>query len=366
MPDLNKAYTWAIETCNANNVGYSQPYRNQQTVNGITYYDCSSFIWYSLIAGGWDCVSANGGSTWPFVTWTMPGVLQTLGFTHYNSADVMWLPGDILLSSGHTEMCYSGEQAQGVCMGAHTNNAPLSGQVSIGSSSGDTGYISTPSRFPDLWRYGDGGATGYGLSIYVVSAIAGNWWQESGINPGIYESLNVVDLKDNNVYGGYGLGQWTNAPQFGTYRRTALANWLDDNGYAYDSPVGQFEFLIEEDVWYSEGPAAMYANLHDFLYSSSTDLYELTGAFLRGWEGIYSADRHQARYEYAQRAYDFILGHAQDSSINSWYNGNFYCTNDQILNNAVMLYRMVSAGGGGGGTEGSVIKGLPLYMYLFL
>ena len=54
MPDINKAYSWAIETCNAPNVGYSNDYRNQQTVGGITYYDCSSFINYALLAGGFE------------------------------------------------------------------------------------------------------------------------------------------------------------------------------------------------------------------------------------------------------------------------------------------------------------------------
>ena len=54
MPDINRSYSWAINTCNADNVGYSQSYRNQKTVNGITYYDCSSFIWYALKAGNFD------------------------------------------------------------------------------------------------------------------------------------------------------------------------------------------------------------------------------------------------------------------------------------------------------------------------
>ena len=51
MPDINRAYSWMIETCNAPRVGYSQAYRNQQTVGGITYYDCSSSINYALLAG---------------------------------------------------------------------------------------------------------------------------------------------------------------------------------------------------------------------------------------------------------------------------------------------------------------------------
>lgn len=36
MPAIQAAYNWAIETCAKDNVGYSQTYRNQQTVNGIT------------------------------------------------------------------------------------------------------------------------------------------------------------------------------------------------------------------------------------------------------------------------------------------------------------------------------------------
>ena len=39
MANIQTAYEWAIEKCNAPNIGYSQAYRNQRTVNGITYYD---------------------------------------------------------------------------------------------------------------------------------------------------------------------------------------------------------------------------------------------------------------------------------------------------------------------------------------
>ena len=34
MPDINRAYPWAIEMCNVPNVGFSQSYRNAQTVGG--------------------------------------------------------------------------------------------------------------------------------------------------------------------------------------------------------------------------------------------------------------------------------------------------------------------------------------------
>ena len=347
MPDINKAYSWAIQTCNAPNIGYSQPYRNQQTVNGITYYDCSSFIWYALIAGGFDCVGANGGVTWPFVTGTMPGVLQALGFTHYNSADVEWLPGDILVSSSHTEMCYSGGQAQGVCMGAHTSSAPLENQVSIGSSSGNTGYVSTPSRFPDLWRYGDGGATGYGYSVYVVSALCGNSWRESTINPGRHQVGGSA----------FGMFQWDGD------RKEALYQWLEDNNYAVDSAEGQMTYLVVEDDWIKN--YGDYETLQDFLNSSSTDIPELTTAFCKNWERP-SIEDLDNRIKWAEQCYEYISEHANDTSITTWYVSSEALTEEQILNNAVLMYRFYSAGGGGGGTQKEIKKQMPLFMYLFL
>lgn len=359
MPDINKAYTWGIQTCNAPNIGYSQAYRNQQTVGGVTYYDCSSFINYALLAGGFSTPSYAPSHN-AFTTYTMGAELLRLGFIEVDPGGE-YLPGDIGVSSSHTEMCYKGGQGKGVFMGAHTSNAPLQGQVSIGSSSGNTNYERS---FPHIYRYGEGGATGgYGYSLYVISAICGNWWQESGINPGIYESLKVVPLKDDSVYGGYGLGQWTNAPQYRTYRRTALANWLDDNGYSYDSGDGQLNFFIEEDIWLKKEHSDQFNNLTEFLNSTSTDLKELTYAFLAGWEGIFN-NTADLRVEHANRCYEFIQSHANDSSINSWYVGNEYLSEDKKLNNAVMVYRFLSAGGGGGGTEAKKKHHMPVWMML--
>ena len=105
--NINSAYAWAISTCNDPNVGYSQAYRNQQTVNGITYYDCSSFIWYALKAGGFPV-----GDGWPFVTQNMGSVLISLGFKEVpNSGE--YKAGDIGVNpETHTEMCYQGGQGK--------------------------------------------------------------------------------------------------------------------------------------------------------------------------------------------------------------------------------------------------------------
>lgn len=358
MPDINKAYSWAINTCNAPNVGYSQTYRNQRKVNGITYYDCSSFINYALLAGGFETPSYAPNSN-AFTTYSEATELLRLGFTEVDATGE-YLAGDIGLSSGHTEMCYRGGSGKGVFMGAHTDNATLANQVSIGSSGGNPDYERS---FPRLFRYGNGGVTGYGYSLYVISAICGNWWQESGINPGIFESLKVVPMKDNNIYGGYGLGQWTNAPQYKTYRRTALANWLDENGFSYDSGEGQLKFFIAEDVWLKKEHSEQFDSLTDFLSSTSTDIQELTYAFLAGWEGIFN-NTANLRVEHARRCYEFIQEHANDSSINSWYVGNEYLSDDKKLNNAVMVYRFLSAGGGGGGTPSKRKKKMPIWMWI--
>ena len=91
MPDINKSYTWAIQTCNSNNIGYSQTYRNQQTVNVITYYDCSSFINYALVAGGFDTPSYAPNHN-AFTTYTMPAELARLGFVEVDATGARILP----------------------------------------------------------------------------------------------------------------------------------------------------------------------------------------------------------------------------------------------------------------------------------
>lgn len=345
MPDLNKAYQWAINTCNSPTVGYSQPYRNQRTVGGITYYDCSSFINYALVAGGW-VTPQYAPNNWPFVTGDMYSVLPALGFVPVPAGGQI-LPGDIGLSSGHTEMCYAGGTGRAVFMGAHgRNNIALVNQVSIGSSDGNP----TATRsFPNIYRYGSGGAQGYGIALPVISAICGNAWKESQINPG---------LEEYGGGGGYGLFQWTNTT--GSPRRTNFENWCVQNGFTFDDPNGQVQYLIVENFWQ---PNARYPfqTLTDFLNSQSTDIEMLTRAWEDCWE--ISADSEAQilqRIAWANQCYSYITIHAQDSSIFEWYISNQYITEQQTLNNAVMLYRILSTGGGGGslGKE----KKMPVWM----
>lgn len=164
---IQMAYQWAIDTCNAPNVGYSQDYRDQQWHDGAIRYDCSSFIWYALLAGGYPLEESYG--TWPFTTYTMGRVLENIGFAHADSSMVEWLPGDIVVfkgdpaqGTGHTEMVYDGYRT----MGAHNSHLPLEDQVSINT------YDSSPSTYPDLYRSPEGpippGPYGRRLPVWLI------------------------------------------------------------------------------------------------------------------------------------------------------------------------------------------------------
>ena len=352
MPDLNKAYQWAIQTCNSPVVGYwtNSDNRNQRTVNGITYYDCSSFINYALIAGGWSTPSYAPSHN-AFTTGTMPAELRRLGWTQVNASGQI-LPGDIGLSSSHTEMCYQGGVGTAIFMGAHYgrdgnkgSNIPLQYQVSIGNSSGDATY---KKGFPQIWRYGAGGATGYGVSLPVISAICGNAWRESHVNPAFAQ-----------VGGGaYGIFQWDGS------RRTAFETWCTQNGFSLTDGNAQLQYLIVEDFW-SSARAHEYGypfnTLTEFLQSTSTDIAYLTEVWCRCWE-IAGVEAMDERVQFANDAQLYIMAHAQDTSIIEWIYGQRYLTTEEALHNSVFIYRFLSAGGGGGGTVGEADKGMPLWM----
>lgn len=341
MADIDKAYSWAISTCNAPNVGYSQAYRNQRTINGITYYDCSSFINYALLAGGF-VTPQYAPKNNAFTTYIEPNVLFELGFKEVDAKGVI-LPGDIGLIPGHTEMCYKGGIGRGVFMGAHTDNAPLAYQVSIGSTTGNENYTSSWNR---IFRYGQGGAESYGYSIYVVCALAGNAWRESHINPTLYQQNGSA----------FGMFQWD-----GT-RRDALLTWLDEHGYEKDDPIGQMEYLVYEGDWI--GTYAGISSLDEFLNSQSTDITSLTEAFCNCWERP-GLPAMQERIDFALDAYDYIIQHAQDTSISQWETlPMYYLSRGQALKNAVLMYRYYSNGGGGGGTPGRKRKHIPVWMLI--
>lgn len=174
------------------------------------------------------------------------------------------------------------------------------------------------------------------VSLYVISAICGNFWQESTINPGLFEGRKVVDIFDPTVYGGYGLGQWTNSTTYDVYRRTELGEWLVAHNFALDSGQGQLEFLLTEDIWYDKGVAAEYGSLEDYLRSDSTDIDLLVEQYMLGWEGIRDLSL-PTRKEAAHTVYSYIQDHINDPR-GEWIANNTYLSEADRLHNALLVY----------------------------
>lgn len=309
MVSIQAAYEWAIDTCNAPNVGYSQQYRDQRTVNGVTYYDCSSFIWYALMAGGFDVVGANGGSTWPFTTGTMATGLKLLGFVKHKTTQP-WVNGDILIRTGHTEMAFSNNRT----MGAHTANAALPDQVSINANP------SKASDWLELWRYETGATTEWikgnrwlgqgemqnnarlvfsyllnkGWSVNAIAGLLGNMQVESTINPGIWQNLNP------NPKLGWGLVQWTPSTNF--------TDWAAANGYDNDDGNAQLLWIDTETVPFGQWIETSKYPVSFDEFKVSTDTPEnLAYVFLYNFER--PGDLNQPlRQQYARYWYDWWDG----------------------------------------------------------
>lgn len=309
MPNINTAYRWAINTCNNPKVGYSQSYRAQQTVNGITYYDCSSFIWYALKAGGFEL------SGYPFTTANMTAKLEELGFTRL-STTVDWFPGDILhvrnSSHQHTEMVSSGRRT----MGAHTGKKPLADQVSIND------YDTPLDYYTSLWRYAGGASIDYdwikgnrylnesemqnnayiffsimsarGWTLNAIAGTLGNIEQESTVNPGLWQNLTVA------TGNGFGLVQWTPS--------TNYTNWANSHGYAVDDGNYQCQWLDENTVssgqWIS---TATYPMSFDEYKTSDLLPETLASVFLKNFERA-GVEVEETRKTNARKWYDYLLG----------------------------------------------------------
>lgn len=308
MPNITLAYQWAVRICNAENVGYSQAYRNGQTVNGVTYYDCSSFIYFALIAGGFPL----DPNTNAFTTYTMGATLIKLGFKVVPIGSA-WKAGDVLLRSGHTEMVYAGRRT----MGAHSDDRALQDQVSINT------YEASVSSWTTCYRYG-GGATANldwvkgnrylseeemqnnacivysdllsrGWSLNAIAGILGNMESESNINPALWQSLDY-----GNMQGGYGLVQWTPASNYIT--------WATYKGYDITDGNKQIQWIDEETTNAGQWIATSLYNFSFETFKTSNEEPEyLASAFLKNFERA-GVEVEEKRRTQARKWYDFLLG----------------------------------------------------------
>lgn len=165
-------------------------------------------------------------------------------------------------------------------------------------------------------------------NLYVIAAICGNFYQESTVNPGIWENLTINAP-------GYGLGQWTDNPPI-VERRTALFNWLTANGYSHDSGEGQLKFLVYENVWIpSTFTPSAYNTLTDYFNSTSTNLSDLVYEFMWHWEGIDDGS-FSTRYSYAQDVYNLFIH--DNGQRDPWYTGNRYLARDsESMANSLLI-----------------------------
>lgn len=167
--DLQGFINWCIAKCNEANIGYSQQYREEQTVGGITYYDCSSFIWYGLAHNDFN-IDATGHPTYAFNTTAMPTDLPKMGWVQINPENGL-KQGDIGVSATHTEVVYEAGTQEGYArfMGAHSANLPLADQVSINS------YETPISDFTTYWRFGGSPGPGPGPGPGTAAARRRLW-----------------------------------------------------------------------------------------------------------------------------------------------------------------------------------------------
>lgn len=158
---------------------------------------------------------------------------------------------------------------------------------------------------------GEGG--GYAVSDYVLSAIAGVWNLESGLNPTLWETTpDFGSWTDYNV--GYGLGQWTNTRgvDWDSPALINLKNWCSANGYNVQSsppiiePNGELAyFLYNTSQWAGNSPympQQFYGStFEEFLSTNVTDLTTLVTAFFVGWESVGAFDPTDSTYRVDDR-----------------------------------------------------------------
>lgn len=185
------------------------------------------------------------------------------------------------------------------------------------------------------------------ISAYAICAAAGCFYWESGVNPGIWESLIVPPDTFYHVYeydgiGGYGFGQFTNVPYPGgvSWRCRDYYLWCVANGYQPDDGDAQLYYIREvERVWMTGNPSRNnFQTQEDFWNTTSTNLDDLVYDWLSQWEGV-PGDHLSERQAMARTFLDYATAHqGDDPSQYQWIAGNFYTTQAQMLNNLMCMF----------------------------
>lgn len=314
MGAVASAVAWALAIANDDSHGYDQNSRWSPD------YDCSSFVITAYQQAGVP-VKTNGAT----YTGNMVKVFKKCGFMDVTSQVNLstgegLIAGDVCWKSGHTEMC----SRAGYLVGAHINEL---GQIVGGQSGDQTGkeiyertYYSgwtTVLRYPESDRVDKSQVTtsnayiseaqrqinaryiyqyftSKGWTLNAIAGMLGNMQRESGINSGVWQSLN-----EGNLSGGLGLVQWTPA--------TNLIDWATSHGYSdYTDIDCQLAKIMDE---FTNG--GQYYKTDDFPltfyeFSRSKESPEyLASAFLHNYERAGTAAELE-RQQNARYWYDYL------------------------------------------------------------
>ena len=220
------------------------------------------------------------------------------------------------------------------------------------------------------------------ISAYPIAAAAGCFKRESGVNPGIWESLVVPSDTFYHIYqydniGGYGFGQFTNVEDPVTHvvswRCRDYYLWCTQNGHATGDGNAQLEYIINvERVWMTDNPSRLgFRTQAEFWNTTSTDLDNLVYDWLSQWEGV-PGDNLAERQQAARRFYQYIYDHRNDNPNDyQWISDNFYTSDAQMLNNVMCMYFYLNGftpdpGPGPGPGPGPTPTGrqMPFWFYL--
>ena len=153
---LQGVLNWSVEWCAKDHVQYwmKAPQRNMVTLDGITYFDCSSFVFFAMWLGGgfnvktygysnvltdytqvWENengVLVNKANAWTVTP--MEACLKKAGWVKILPGDeISPKPGDIMVKTKqHTEICYSTTPFK--TMGARNPSLSPPEQVAIHTS----------------------------------------------------------------------------------------------------------------------------------------------------------------------------------------------------------------------------------------
>ena len=357
MGDIKKAIQWAISIANNNKYLYKIGGGHEvkfKDYNGI-YFDCSSFLSFSLYNGGF-----YNGNDMSFATSNEYNALTSLGFTikPFNEIGKDNLKSGMILfytdsPYGHTAMMIN-------------NNKLVEAYGNIGINKNE--QIRVADYYNANWEYvAYGDNTDFDIGIWdskSIYALLGNMWFESTMNPQIEENLGqsgVVGL-------GVGLIQWSNA---GSYNNNWNSILKKSNAYGFNTTnpkqisaqckAIEYELLDgtikDSGSYYSSSQYPLTGK--EFVYNSKNKSIEyLVKAYSYGrgefaprknnWQGVTKAKELSNILPSFNKTINdigynnFIVN---DEILGNFYGTNMYLPNDDCkLYNCKLIYDFLSSG----------------------